>query len=106
MERRPKTRRRTAAGLRSPQGRQISGFRPIRQGADYGIIQLAIDGEKAGKPIDFFNNDESLTAEIPMGTFELREGRNVLSATVLGANEKALKAYMFGLDYLMLKPAR
>jgi len=72
---------------------------------DYGIIQLAINGEKAGQPLDFFNNGVIQTAELPLGVFELREGQNVLSATVVGANEKALKEYMFGLDYLTLKPA-
>ena len=28
-----------------------------------------------------------------------------VSATVVGANEKAVKSYMLGIDYLMLKPA-
>jgi hypothetical protein len=72
---------------------------------DYGILQLAINGEKAGGPVDFFNQGVVLTQEVLLGTFELREGQNQLSATVTGANEKAQKAYMFGLDYLVLKPA-
>jgi hypothetical protein len=73
---------------------------------DYGILQLAVNDEKAGGPIDFYNNGVVLTEEIPLGTFDLEAGRNRLSATVTGANEKAVKAYMFGLDYLILKPAR
>jgi hypothetical protein len=39
-----------------------------------------------------------------LGTFELKAGGNELSVKVVGANENAIKAYMFGLDYLLLKP--
>lgn len=40
-----------------------------------------------------------------MGVFDLKEGENVFSATITGANEKATPDYLFGLDYLILKPA-
>jgi hypothetical protein len=71
---------------------------------DYGILQLAVNGEKAGKPIDFFHDGVIHTAEIPVGTFKLHQGGNRLSAVVVGANPKAQKEYMFGLDYILLKP--
>lgn len=72
---------------------------------DYGIHQLAINGRKAGAPIDFFNPETVVpTGEIDLGTFDLKQGANELTVTVVGANEKAVKGYMFGLDYLMLKP--
>ncbi len=38
------------------------------------------------------------------GTFDLKAGDNELSVTVVGANPKAAKNYMFGLDYVLLKP--
>jgi hypothetical protein len=72
---------------------------------DYGIVQLAVNGEKPAKTLDFYHDGVVLTEEIPLGTFELRQGQNRLSAVVVGANEKAQKAYMFGLDYLKLQPA-
>ena len=72
---------------------------------DYGIHQLAINGSKAGDPKDFYNPDVKLTKETDLGVFALKEGDNTFSATVVGANDKAVKAYMFGLDYLLLKPA-
>ena len=72
---------------------------------DYGIHQLAVNGEKAGPPLDFYNAEVRPTKEIDLGVFELKAGDNEFSATVVGANEKAVKAYMFGLDYLVLKPA-
>ena len=58
---------------------------------------------RRAKPIDFFHDGVIHTAEIPLGTFELRQGPNELSAVVVGANPKAQKEYMFGLDYLKLQ---
>jgi hypothetical protein len=72
---------------------------------DYGIHQLAINGKNAGQPMDFYNPEVAPTKEVDLGVFDLKAGDNEFSATVVGANEKADKAYMFGLDYLMLKPA-
>lgn len=71
---------------------------------DYGIHQLAINGIKAGDPIDFYNPDVRASDEVELGTFDLKETGNELTVTVVGANDKALKAYMFGLDYILLKP--
>jgi hypothetical protein len=36
--------------------------------------------------------------------FDLKADGNELCVKVVGANEQAIKAYMFGLDYLLLKP--
>jgi hypothetical protein len=72
---------------------------------DYGIHQLAINGQAAGPSIDFYNPDVHSSPETELGVFELKSGDNELSVTVIGANEKAIKAYMFGLDYVLLKPA-
>jgi hypothetical protein len=38
-----------------------------------------------------------------MGTHELSQGQHVLRIEIVGANEKAVKSYMFGLDYLKLE---
>lgn len=71
---------------------------------DYGIHQLAINGQKAGGPVDFFNPDAKPGNELDLGVFELKPGENEFTATVVGANEKAVKSYMLGLDYLRLQP--
>ncbi len=73
---------------------------------DYAIVQLAVNGKKAGQPIDFFHDGVIHTAEIPLGTFDLRQGPNELSAVVIGANPKAQKQYMFGLDYIVIKATK
>ncbi len=72
---------------------------------DYGIQQLAINGRKVGEPMDFYNPDVKATDEVDLGVHALKAKDNRLSVTVVGANEKAVKSYMFGLDYLLLKPA-
>ena len=38
-----------------------------------------------------------------MGTHELSKGEHALRVDIVGANEKAVKSYMFGLDYLKLE---
>jgi hypothetical protein len=71
---------------------------------DYGIHQIAINGTKAGPPQYFNSPDVKATGDINLGVFALAEGDNQFSATVVGANGKAVKSYMLGLDYLLLKP--
>jgi hypothetical protein len=76
------------------------------KGRDFGIAQFAINGEKAGPPVDFYSDQYVLTGEIELGTFDLKAGENRLTATIVGANDKAEKNYMLRIDYLNLKPAR
>jgi hypothetical protein len=72
---------------------------------DYGIHQLSINGEAAGKPIDAFHDGVIHTGPVELGTFDLRDGANALSVKITGTNPAAKpKNYMFGLDYLLLKP--
>jgi hypothetical protein len=69
---------------------------------DYGIVQIYLDGQKLGDPIDLYNPDVVPTAVLNWGTHELTAGRHKLSLEITGANEKADKAYMAGLDYVKL----
>lgn len=43
-----------------------------------------------------------LTEEIELGTFDLKAGENRLTATIVGANDKAEKNYVIRIDYLIL----
>jgi hypothetical protein len=72
---------------------------------DYGIAQLAINDTKAGEPMDFYNDGVIISGPVELGAFELKAGQNTVSFTIVGANPKAVKAYMTGLDYLLLTPA-
>ena len=73
---------------------------------DYCIAKLAINGKPVREAIDFYNNGVVKTAEISLGIFDLSQGSNTLTVELMGANEKAEPQYMFGLDYLLLKPAK
>jgi hypothetical protein len=71
--------------------------------ADYAQVQFSVNGQKTGDVIDLYNNGVVPADEIELGGFELAKGENKLTVEIVGANEKADKAYMFGLDYLKLK---
>ena len=72
----------------------------LTKAVDYGIVQLFLDGEKLGDPIDLFNNGVVFTGELDLGIHELTKGEHILRIEITGANEQAVKGYMFGLDYL------
>jgi hypothetical protein len=74
----------------------------LTKAVDCGIVQLSLDGQKLGAPIDLFNNSVIATGELDFGTHELTAGEHKLAIVITGANEKAVKAYMFGLDYVKL----
>jgi len=78
----------------------------LTKAIDYGIVQLYMNGEKLGQPIDLFNNGVVPTGILDMGVHELDAGRHTLRIQIVGANEKAVKSYMFGLDYLKLEQAQ
>ncbi len=75
----------------------------MTKAVDYGIVQLYLDGKKLGEPIDLYNNGVVPTGEMDMGVVELTEGQHTLMVEITGANDKALKQYMFGLDYILLQ---
>ncbi len=70
---------------------------------DYAIVQFSLNGQKIGGPVDFYNPIVTPGDEVDLGEVELKSGDNRLSITVVGANEKAVKNYMFGLDYVLFK---
>ena len=73
---------------------------------DYGIVQLSLDGKKLGGPFDLFNDGVIPTGPLNLGTHDLEAGKHKLTIQITGANEKAVKAYMAGLDYVKLEPVK
>ena len=76
----------------------------LTKAVDYGIVQMALDGQKLGPPLDLFNHGVIATGELDLGTHDLAAGEHQLSVEILGANEQAVRSYMFGLDYVKLVP--
>jgi hypothetical protein len=71
---------------------------------DYGSFSLAVNEGPATSPIDFFNDGVVTTPPISIGVHSLAAGANRLIVTCDGANPKAVKGFMFGLDYIYLAP--
>jgi len=71
---------------------------------DYGVMQLYLDDRQLGTAIDLYSPDVVPTGELELGTVNLTAGDHKLTAEVKGANEKAVKGFMFGLDYVKLTP--
>ena len=68
----------------------------------YKKILVSLDGKKQGDTIDLFHPTVIPTGELEIGTCELSAGSHVLLVEITGANDKAVKSYMFGLDYVKL----
>jgi hypothetical protein len=75
----------------------------LTKARDYGVVQLYLGGKKAGEAIDLYNPEVIPTEPISLGTHNLTEGEVTLGIKITGANEKAIKSYMFGLDYVIFE---
>jgi hypothetical protein len=78
----------------------------LTKAVDYGIVQLNLDGRKIGEPVDLYNDGVIPTGELDFGVQDLAAGEHKLTVLITGANEKAVKSYMFGLDYVKLVEAK
>jgi hypothetical protein len=76
----------------------------LTKARDYGIVQLSLDGRKLGEPIDLYDPEVVPTGPIDLGQHDLQAGDRVLTIEIVGANPRAAKSYMFGLDVLQFDP--
>jgi len=74
----------------------------LTKAVDYGIVQLYLDDQKLGEPIDLYNDGVIPTGKMSFGTHELTQGEHKFTVEIVGSNERAVKAYMFGLDWIKL----
>jgi hypothetical protein len=77
----------------------------LTKAPDYAIVQFFVNDEKAGEPIDLYNATVVPNGPISLGTFDLKGSHDRLAVKIVGANPKAAKAYMFGIDRIELAPA-
>jgi hypothetical protein len=73
---------------------------------DYGIVQVYLDGQKLGGPLDTFRPAVRLNDMVRLGPLDLTAGDHKLTIEITGANAKAIKSYLVGLDYVKLIPAK
>ena len=76
----------------------------LTKAPDYGIVQLYLDGQKLGGSIDLYDESVIPTGLLAMDEHDLTAGDHKLTVEIVGANDKAIKNYMFGLDYVKLDP--
>ncbi|RCS47618.1 VCBS repeat-containing protein [Bremerella cremea] len=70
---------------------------------DYGIVQLSLDDQPLGPPIDLYNNDVQTTGVLSFPQVAVTGKEHKLNVRILGANRQAKKSYMFAIDYLRIK---
>jgi hypothetical protein len=80
----------------------------LTKARDYGTVRFSVNGQPLGPSIDCFHPDAVVsTGPIDLGTVRLPKGTVAFRGEVVGTNPKSdgLR-YMWGLDAVVLKPAR
>lgn len=72
---------------------------------DYAVIAVAIDGKEIAGGVDLYEPGRVIsTGPLALGTaVDLKAGQHTISITIQGAHAAAVKQFMVGIDYLMLK---
>jgi hypothetical protein len=73
---------------------------------DYGTVQLALDGDALGKPIDLYEPAPRVvhTGDVLLGTATLQAGPHTLTIAITGKNARSTN-YLVGVDWIKLTPA-
>lgn len=72
---------------------------------DYGIVQLKLDDEPLGHPIDLYETNVVTTGVLSFPELSVKGTKHTLGVTIVGTNPKAKPAHMFAVDYLRIKTA-
>ena len=72
---------------------------------DYGIVQLSLDDQPLGDPIDLFNPDVITTGVLSFPKLAVKGQKHTLTVQLAGANPQAVKAYMTAIDWVRLRRA-
>ncbi len=66
---------------------------------DYGIVRFTVNGQPAGKEVDFYHPEAVLAEPVALGTFQAKDGKLLLRAEVTGANAASRgQRFFFGFD--------
>jgi hypothetical protein len=76
----------------------------LTKAKDYAIVQFYLDGKKVGQPVDLYNSPDVVAAAVSLGAHELTAGEHKLTVEIVGANDAAIKSYMFGIDTITCEP--
>ncbi len=70
---------------------------------DYAVVRIAVNGDVLHESLDLYN-PEVVAKRITLGEAVLKEGDNLVEFRIVGANDKAKRQFMVGVDCLVLKP--
>jgi hypothetical protein len=90
-------------GVAAPTAGRYAVSANLTKARDYAIVQLSLDGRAAGGPIDLYNPRVIASGPIALGVCDLSAGVHKLTVEIVGANAKAVKSYMFGIDRVEMK---
>ena len=68
--------------------------------ADYGVVQMWLDKQPLGGPVDLYDTQVVTTGVITFKDLDLARGPHQLAFEILGKNPKAKPAMMVGIDYV------
>jgi putative heme-binding domain-containing protein len=72
---------------------------------DYAIVQIRLDDQPLGEPLDLYEPRVVTTGLLDFGSHHLSAGEHRLSFEIIGANPRAIKSHMVGVDFVQLTPA-
>ncbi len=72
---------------------------------DYGIVQLSLDDQKLGDPIDLYRTVVKTTGVLSFPQIKVDGDDHTLNLKITGANDAAVKSFMVGVDYVRVKQA-
>ena len=90
-------------GLETKEAGQYKLIIRFTKAKDYSMVQLYLDDNKLGEPIDLYNPEVVLSEPMELGTHELTAGTHKLTFVITGANPEAIKSYLVGIDYITLE---
>lgn len=70
---------------------------------DYAIVQLSLDDQELGDPIDLYDSQVVTTGELSFPKVVTQGRKHTLSLQIVGANAAAQKAYMAAVDFVRVK---
>ena len=76
----------------------------MTKAVDYGVFKTYLNGESIDAALDLYDPRVIPTGNLFIAEVALEAGEQLLEFEVLGANPKAAKSYMLGIDYILLLP--
>ncbi len=92
-----------AVALPVPQDGEYQIQAVLTRAPDYAIVQLWLDDQPLGEPLDLYASKVITTGVLELATKQLSAGEHKLTFEILDANPQAAKSYMVGLDYVQLR---